>query len=867
VSHLAIYLLFFLSGISGLVYQVVWVREFGHVFGNTVHSASIVTAVFMGGLGVGSLVVGRYSDRRHAGDPDAALRLYGLFELGIATLGLAVALVLPRLEGISPAFSSYTPGPEGWLELTAASYAARYLGALVLLLPITLLMGGTLTLLIRRVVAGALPEAGLRVGILYGLNTAGAALGAFATDFALVPGLGIFRAELIAVGLNVVAGLGAVALAGRPGTRRNAAVVEPESPDLRGIAQDPRVLGTIATLFVAGFVAMGLEIVWFRYLTSGLGAFRATFSLLMTVILVGIFVGSILGGWLERRTRRPVALFLCAQALLILLALLPMAALGESVFVLFDREALLALASPGHRSWAEIAVSLPSIVAVVGPSALAMGCSFPLCNAHVQRVEAAVGGRAGALYLANTLGNVAGSLTTAFVLLPWLGQQDSVALLVLFAAVGLVPLYRTARTTSMGSERVPRAIFVGCLSALLLGFGAWQLLPGHHLLRYARTPGFARVIEISEGINETALVLEQHGGRALYTDGHPMSANDESARRYMRLFSHMPLLNHEDPRSVLVICFGVGNTLHAASLHESVERLDVVDLSKNVLGLAHYFEAGNHDVLEDERVSVYVNDGRQHLRMMPPETYDLITLEPPPIAHAGVASLYSSEFYALARSRLQPGGYMTQWLPIYQVDAPVARSMIRSFIDVFPNATLLSGAGRELILIGRADAELHFDPERVKRKLEANPRVRDDLERIHAASLTELVATFVAGPITLDRATSGVPPVTDDRPILEYARGITHVRTRLPEEVFDAWEMRSWCPRCYVDGRPLPELAELPELMRALSEYYATDAFLEYSNYLPPRELSPLASAPCRLDVVRNNPYLRRTFRCLGRAA
>jgi len=867
VTTLLIYLLFFLSGISGLVYQVVWVREFGAVFGNTVHSAAIVTAVFMGGLGVGSLVVGRHSDRRHADDPDGALRAYGFFEIAIAALGFGVAVILPRLEGLSSALSTYAVGPEGWFELTAGSYLVRYAGALALLLPITFLMGGTLTLLIRRIVAGHLSEAGWRVGALYGLNTAGAALGAFATDFALIPNIGIFRAELVAVALNLAAGVGAIALA--RGRRAAAKKAVPDPADVRATgsetpAYDARVLGTIGTLFITGFVAMGFEIVWFRYLTSGLGAFRATFSLLMTIILVGIFFGSILGGWLERRTRRPVALFLAAQTLFVASALLPMAALGPNVFVLFDRESILALASPEARGWAEIFVSLPSIAAVVAFGALAMGCTFPLCNAHVQRVEASVGGRAGALYLANTLGNVGGSLTTAFLLLPLLGQQGSISLLTVLAGVGLVPLYMTVRRSDGESEVVSLRLFAGCMSVLAACWMLWLSLPEHHLLRHARAPEFARVIEISEGINETALVLEQHGGRALYTDGHPMSANDFSAKRYMRLFSHIPLLNMEDPRSVLVICFGVGNTLHAASLHSSIEELHVVDLSKNVLQLAGHFEAGNRGVIEDERVSVYVNDGRQHLRMMPLESYDLITLEPPPIAHAGVASLYSTEFYRLARSRLTPGGYMTQWLPIYQVDTDVGRSIIRSFLDVFPNANLLSGAGRELILIGSTGRAASFDPDLVGRKIEANPQVRDDLEDIHASSITELVATFVAGPVALEQATADVPAVTDDNPVMEYSRGITHVRTRLPEDVFDAWEIRGWCPDCFAGSRPTRELDELADLMAALSEHYQTDAFLNYSNYLPPEPRPARSSRACHLGVVRQSQYLRRFFQCQG---
>jgi spermidine synthase len=158
----------------------------------------------------------------------------------------------------------------------------------------------------------------------------------------------------------------------------------------------------------------------------------------------------------------------------------------------------------------------------------------------------------------------------------------------------------------------------------------------------------------------------------------------------MRALAHIPLLSMDEPRSALVIGFGVGNTTHAASLHPTMQRIEVADLSKDVLAAAGYFSDANGNVLENSRVSVFVNDGRQHLQIVEPESYDLITLEPPPIAYAGVAALYSRDFYSLAKTRLKPGGFVSQWLPAYQVPTSTTLAMIRAFIDVFPNAVLLS---------------------------------------------------------------------------------------------------------------------------------------------------------------------------------
>ena len=208
-----LYFCFFCSGLSGLIYQVVWVRMFGNVFGNTISSASIVVAVFMLGLGVGSYAVGRWADRRYAAHPESLLRAFGGFELAIGVTGLALAGVLPHLGRISASASSYTTSDNGWLVLSVASHAARAAMAILLLTPITLLMGGTLTLLIRYLVRTNVQVETPRIAVLYAVNTAGAAAGAFLTDFALVPAAGLRATQLVALFFNLAAAGVALALA------------------------------------------------------------------------------------------------------------------------------------------------------------------------------------------------------------------------------------------------------------------------------------------------------------------------------------------------------------------------------------------------------------------------------------------------------------------------------------------------------------------------------------------------------------------------------------------------------------------------------------------------------------------------------
>jgi len=823
-----LFVLFFLSGISGLVYQVVWVREFANVFGATIQTTSLVVAIFMLGLGCGSVLVGRWSDRRYQHAPDSLLRAYGIAELLIAVLGGAVAIVLPRLHALAAASSSYVRDSGGWFELSALSYIARGAMALGLLGPSAFLMGGTLTLLIRHRVRDDVERAsGWKIAVLYAVNTVGAATGAFLTDFALVPSFGLTNTQLIAILLNVIAGAGALVLARTSIPARKEARADVRLPEASG---SPQVLYPLAwtslALVLCGFAAMGLEIVWLRHFTLLLGGFRAVFSLVLTIVLVGIGAGSLFGGWIDRRTARPAQALMVVQALLVITALI---GLGWTSVEALDahRRAIaptLAALTPLARWFTELWYNARPMLIEVGVPALLMGCSFPLGNAVIQRTERAVGGRAGALYMANTAGAVCGSLVTGFVLLPVFGMQGSATALTLAALLAIAPLYLGARAGGGATTTSAMAAFVPVVIAAVAVI-VWVRLPADYVLgrSLARPSEGERLLTLREGVTEVIGVTEAPGrGRGLITNGHPMSSTALLDQRYMRALAHIPLLSMPAPTQVLVIGFGVGNSTQAATLHPSVERVDVADLSRDILGHAGFFLDANKDVLNDPRVRVYVNDGRQHLAMQPAAAYDLITLEPPPIAHAGVGALYSREFYELARSRLKPGGYLSQWLPAYQVSPETSLAMVRAFIDVFPQCVLLSGTQAELLLIGANGARIELDPERVARALDQAPGVAADLRRLDLGSVTEIVGTFVGSAETLARATRESPPASDDRPLQEYGvrSAIGSATSGVPASIFDLAAAASWCPRCFDGERATPIVAGLDTYLALLDSAY-----------------------------------------------
>ena len=857
-----LYLLFFLSGISGLIYQVVWVRVFGNVFGNTVYSASVVVAVFMLGLGAGSYVAGRWADRRYATEPSVPLLAYGYFELTIAAMGVAIALVLPHLDRLSVMVTSYQVDANGWYVLTSGSYVARVAIALTLLTPITLLMGGTLTLLIRYLVRAEVEMEARRIALLYAVNTAGAAAGCFLTDFTLVPAWGLLNTQLLAIALNGVAGAGAILL-----SRLKPAPTETRRPDagrsrgrksvqtsirqgaVGGVRLQPDLPLIAIALALSGFAGLGMEILWFRHFSIMLGAFRAVFALLLTVILVGIGAGAFGAAALQRRSSNPGSLLLAIQSLFIVSTLAGMWSADSSAI---DRTVSTAigafrsattndqLASPSAMR--ELWFNLQPMLLEVGVPALLIGFSFPLGNALIQRAEQSVGRRAGMLYLANTAGAVAGSIVAGFLLLPWLGLQASATVLMVAAAIGLVPIYQVVRLKADPTDeprRVPATTRIRHESSVGSGFSrtfwfppaiaiaslvGWFLLPPDFVRARAlpKPEPNEHVLNESEGINEIVSVTETSGkGRRLMTNGHAMSATWPLSQRYMRALAHVPLLMMDSPTRALVIGFGVGNTTHAATLHPSIQRVEVADLSRNVLDHASWFAQTNGDVLREPRVIVYLNDGRHHLLMQPPVSYDLIALEPPPIGYAGVSSLYSEEFYRLARTRLRPDGFVSQWLPAYQVPTATALSMIRSFVDVFPQSVLLSGAQADLILIG-ANNRIDVDPNQLFAALSQRAPVRADLTRLDLGTPREIVGMFVGSSTTLANAARDAIPVTDDRPVQEFGvRSLLNLGESVPGSVVDLSRVAEWCPKCFDNDMPVRLVEGLDLYLALLKSAYA----------------------------------------------
>ncbi|WP_372030199.1 fused MFS/spermidine synthase [Pseudomonas kurunegalensis] len=728
--------LLFLSGAAGLVYQVLWIKQLSLVVGVEVHAVATGISAFFAGLALGGLLFGRWADRLQR-----PVRLYVYLELGVALLGLGATLGL-----------AHAAGPFARLEASAGLLAWALPFALVGV-P-ALLMGGTLPVLVRALapVTGQLAEAG---GRLYAANTAGAIAGTLSAAFILLPRLGVTGSACAAASLNLLAALGAWL-----SCRREVGL--PPLANTSSAPRSPQARLAIGLYCIAGGVALGYEVVWSQSIVPFMSTRTYAFAVVLATYLAGLLAGSALYARRADRIRDPWGLFGLLVAIAGLLALLQLAGLGRWLVQAQTQAELFALQLTGSElagMCARFAVAAAYMVLL--PTTL-LGAAFPLALRLV--VDSGhVGRDVGAVVALNTLGGIVGVLLTGFVLVPQLGLVRALGVLAgLAVLVGLLAVWR-----GQGVRRpAALAVYLVAPATLLVVL----LTPPQRLAELLPGARNGVLTYYHEGKGGTVAVVTQ--GRQgqtfnrLYIQGVSNTGDAMPSLRYMRLQALLPLLIHNgEPRSALVIGFGTGITAGAMLRYPGLERPVVAELLPEVLQAAPRFN-GNYGAVVDPRLDIRLRDGRREL-LRSEERYDLITLEPPPPSAAGVVNLYSRNFYQLAAARLQPAGLVAQWLPLPTQNDEDSRSLVRSFIDVFPHATLWTTEFHEMLLIGSLQP-LQLDVPRIRQRL-AQAAVAETLAEVGVASPEALLATWVTDRVGLERYAGDALPVTDDQPRIEYA--------------------------------------------------------------------------------------------------
>lgn len=749
-----VFVFFFISGACGLLYQVVWTRKLVLLFGTTSYAVSTVLSVFFLGLGLGSLWGGRLADRTVR-----PLYLYGLMEVVIGLWAFIFIFFIGAGEALVADLLRWA-GPSRALGVSLRGLMA---GAF-LIVPVTL-MGATLPLLARFITTGG-PVLGSRIGALYSINTLGAVTGCAAAGFVLIAQLGYTRTTLVGAALNIGVGLLAVAMSKNSAVETRTGGVPGSSPvseantNLHAMPAyvGPLIMGAFA---LSGFCFLAFEVLWTRLLTIVFLGTTYAFTTMLTTVLAGIVVGSAVAAALVDRSRQRVALFgfvqmLTAAACVAMLSVFPQ--LPEML-----REAQL---DAGY-SWkgTVYAKFLLSFLALFLPTFL-FGMSFPLALKAFTESRGGVGRAVGRLYGANTLGGVLGALVGGFVLIPALGTHRGILLLsLLVGAAGLV-LVLASPGLSMGRK--------GFLTVLASGAFAFffYLAPQDVSLALNRSflPEDHELIYYSEGVEGTVVVsspAEAIGGsdRVLWINAVQATASIEKGVKMNRFQGFLPFLFDRQLDNALFMCFGSGITAGTLAL-SPFERIDAVELSGDVLDAALFFATDNFDVLESPRIHAIVDDGRNFL-LTTPNSYDLITFEPMPLALAGVSTFYTKEYYELCRARLAPGGLISQWIPLHNgLTLDLLQDLFKTFVDTFPESSAWF-INADMFLIG-SNEPLRIDYALVEKRLAENAVLREGLAEVYLSDVPELMASFFMGKEQLQRFTEGARTMTDDRPWAEF---------------------------------------------------------------------------------------------------
>ncbi len=719
--------LFVLSGAAALIYQVLWVRELGLLFGSTAQAAALTIAIFFAGIALGGWLFGRLAARLQR-----PLRAFGWVEVGVAATALGHFLVSPAYFALYPTLYALVGG------VPVLEIGLKALVAATILLPSAILMGGTLPLMGQHVIR-AQDSLGRMGSALYALNTAGGALGALAAGFVLPVWLGFSGAYLLAVGFDLFVGASALMLA----RRALPMVPEAKAPP----AMIPARLWVIA--FASGFATLAVEVIWTRAFAQVLQNSVYTYALVLTVFLLALSLGAALANALSRLALRP-------ETVLTGLLLASCAVIAATPHLFHHLTGGLGYLG-GRADFAGyvMEVGRVAVLTMLIPGTI-LGAVLPYLLRLLEG-GGAPGALLGRLIAVNTTGAIFGALAGGFVILPLMGMWQGLWLMGAVYAVLVVALWQPSDGGAARSTRLAALAGVVALVAGQPGLEATRLNPGEELLAFR------------EGPSATVSVIERGDAKFIRVNNF-YTLGGSGALVPERNQTMIPLLTHPAPREVFFLGMGTGISA-GAGLFAGPDRVTVCELLPDVVDFAEsWFGPYVNGLFTDPRVTIHREDGRQCLARSP-ATYDMIIADLFTPWRAGVGNVYTVEHYRLAASRLNPGGAYVQWMPLYQVSRSEFEIIANTMAQVFPELTLWRGdlypERSILALVGRNEPA-PLDPA----TLAAQWRMMTG-EDTPDAVLVDRALKFYAG-----NAASGLfahaPVNTDDHPLIEFMAPRTH---------------------------------------------------------------------------------------------
>ncbi|MFQ5606209.1 MAG: fused MFS/spermidine synthase [bacterium] len=774
--------MFFFSGACGLIYEIVWTHELSLILGNTVYSLSAVLSSFMGGLALGSYLAGRATRRIKR-----PVLFYGYLEVLIGVYCALMPFIFDGAEIIYHAL--YNSFGTSFSLLTMSRFVINFI---ILIIPTTF-MGATLPVLTEALLHRR-QRLGFTAGSLYAFNTFGAVVGTLGAGFFLIPALGIQLTIFSTAAVNLILGLSAIfldrkliqatthlAMTGDEKTERDS------HPKTAGHEIAPKVVVVSVLVFgISGFAAMTSQVGWTRMLSLAVGSTVYAFSMIVAAFILGLAVGtSIAARKVDSRkdlgmTLALVQLGIGASCIIVL------PVLGWSPLLFVE----LILKYSGSINWLLSLEFLVIAIVMLVPTLL-MGATFPLVAKIYYLSRKQAGKAVGDVYAVNTIGAILGAFFVGFVLIPNLGIQKSLLL-----AAGLFSISGIVLFALSSARRQSRHLIVACVLLIIIPGGSfglsralesWDpaiLSSGLYLLSQEKTvkkmSEKGTLVEAlkkqqqdvkyyKEGLTATVAVIEQDGNRFLKIGGKT-DATTFGDMPTQLLLAHVPMLLHSEPKKALVIGLGGGVTAGAVLTYPSVEQLDLVEISPEVIEAVRdygFFDKVNGRPFQDQRLNLIVTDARNHAALTSSK-YDVIISEPSNPWMAGMAMLFTKEHMENCRELLKPGGFMCQWLPAYRISKTDFLTVLATFASVFEYVSVWESIpGVDYLFLGSSQPQ-NLAPERIVNSLSTRS-VRKDLSRLLISDLPTFLSYFLADKKQVRALIRGSSINTDDNMLLEYS--------------------------------------------------------------------------------------------------
>jgi len=748
---------FTFSNMASLVYEVVWGRELGYVFGTTAYAVSAVLAAFMTGLALGSFIFGRLADRQEP------VRLFAFLELGIGVYGILTIWLFSALTH-PYIFISKSLSGASFLFLQVA------LAMAVLLIPTTLI-GGTFPVM-SKIHARRFEQLGERISDVYSLDTIGAAAGAFASGFILIPFLGLARTTVFAAALNLL--VGALIYQRLPELQLKA----PERLK-REVSLGAFEKTVLASFFLSGFAALTYEVVWTHMLGTVFSTSIYAFSTILTAFMAGLALGSYLVGKVVDRLKDPVGAFIYVELGIAVCAILLLSAFSK-MDILF-----LKLYYSLNSSFVALftAFFLLFFTLFLLPTTL-MGSTMPLVSRIFTRALPEVGEDIGSIFSSNTLGGILGSLAGGFLLLPLLGVEKAIIAASLFNITSAALLFQHSKldkNSFLGALAIFAAIgflFTSYSISPLTGGAYYQGTRLERMEDYNRVKEQTEILFTKEDPHGVVAVTRYKGATSLLINGKIDASNgiEDLTTEYM--LAYAPLMLHPAPEKVLNIGLGGGFTLSAIEDFNEVRAIDVVEINPAVVeATMEEFSELNDHALSDPRANLVVADARNFL-LVNDRKYDVVISEPSNPWLGGESGLFTEEFYRLVKKRLEEDGVFVQWVPLYDLRAEDLKVLLKTFQKVFTHThTFLTASAGDMIVVGSAK-DMDYDYKLMKDRLSRPVLKRrftvfaasSERQRTANQDIESFFSYYALSPEEVRSYASGARDTNrDDHPLIEFA--------------------------------------------------------------------------------------------------